>query len=243
VADSTYASLKLLFRCQNLSKPVTFITRLRLDAALYERGPTTTSWSENREASYQGRTALPNLSEVAEDPSTVWKPTKVGNWYGSGERMVEITSATAVCYSIRACSLCPYAGSWCAIRKASSKPRLSYLPSLKPTQRRSSPGLLCAGSSKQRSKRCADISASRAKGSGPKDSDTAHHPGAVGFLFSLVTLFAHRQMRQAVGAFRQAAWGSTRGIRPSSMCSPWRARSCGHNRRGLSAGRPRTPRR
>jgi hypothetical protein len=33
VADSTYASLKLLFRCRNLSRPVTFITRLRLDAS------------------------------------------------------------------------------------------------------------------------------------------------------------------------------------------------------------------
>ena len=57
VADSTYASLKLLFRCRSLSNPVTFITRLRLDAALYLRtGPTTTSWSD-REASPQGRTA------------------------------------------------------------------------------------------------------------------------------------------------------------------------------------------
>ncbi|MCA1718103.1 MAG: transposase [Actinobacteria bacterium] len=36
VADSAYASLKLLFRCRSLSRPVTFITRLRLDAALYE---------------------------------------------------------------------------------------------------------------------------------------------------------------------------------------------------------------
>jgi hypothetical protein len=43
VADSAYASLKLLFRCQSLSRPVSFVTRLRLpdaacalDAALYE---------------------------------------------------------------------------------------------------------------------------------------------------------------------------------------------------------------
>ena len=39
VADSTYASLKLLFRCRSLSRPITFITRLRLDAALYEPAP------------------------------------------------------------------------------------------------------------------------------------------------------------------------------------------------------------
>ena len=40
VADRAYASLKLLSHCRSLSKPVTFITRLRLDAALYEPAPT-----------------------------------------------------------------------------------------------------------------------------------------------------------------------------------------------------------
>lgn len=33
VADGTYSSLKLLDRCRRLRKPITFITRLRLDAA------------------------------------------------------------------------------------------------------------------------------------------------------------------------------------------------------------------
>ena len=32
VADRAYASLKLLDRCRKLSNPITFITRLRLDA-------------------------------------------------------------------------------------------------------------------------------------------------------------------------------------------------------------------
>ncbi len=36
---------------------------------------------------------------MAEDPNTVWKLTTIANWYGSGERMVEISSATAVWYS------------------------------------------------------------------------------------------------------------------------------------------------
>jgi hypothetical protein len=38
-ADRAYASLKLLDRCRKLTNPVTFITRLRLDAALYEPAP------------------------------------------------------------------------------------------------------------------------------------------------------------------------------------------------------------
>ena len=88
VADSAYASLRLLalWPCF-LPRPVTFITRLRLDAALYDPAPP-------RRAGQIGRPRLkgkrlPNLSVVAEDPSTVW--------YGSGERIVEVASATAVC--------------------------------------------------------------------------------------------------------------------------------------------------
>jgi hypothetical protein len=62
VADSTYASLKLLFRCRSLSRPVTFITRLRLDAALYEpAGPATTPPSD-RETAPQGRASAESFS-------------------------------------------------------------------------------------------------------------------------------------------------------------------------------------
>src|SRR5215213_3145107 len=69
VADRAYASLKLLDRCRKLSDPITFITRLRLDGALYEPAPP-------RRPSQMGRPRikgerLPNLSEVAQDPSTV----------------------------------------------------------------------------------------------------------------------------------------------------------------------------
>jgi hypothetical protein len=39
VGDNTYAALDLLHACQSLAHPVTFITRLRLDAALYEPAP------------------------------------------------------------------------------------------------------------------------------------------------------------------------------------------------------------
>ena len=97
MADRTFASVKLLSPCRSSSKPVTFITRIRVDAALYEPAPP-------RRPGQRGRPRLkgerqPNLSVVAQDPTTVWKPTKIANWYGSGEREVEIASATAVWYS------------------------------------------------------------------------------------------------------------------------------------------------
>ena len=97
MADRAYASLKLLDRCRKLCKPITFVTRLRLDAALYEPAPPRRPGQIGRPRIKGER--LPNLSEVAEDPSTVWESTKIANWYGSEERTVEIASATAVWYS------------------------------------------------------------------------------------------------------------------------------------------------
>ena len=97
VADRAYASLKLLESCRKLSDPITFISRLRLDAALYEPAPPRRPHQIGRPRLKGER--LPNLSAVAQDPTTVWKPTKMANWYGNAERMVEIASQTAVWYS------------------------------------------------------------------------------------------------------------------------------------------------
>ena len=94
VADRAYASLKLLENCRKLSNPITFITRLRLDAALYEPAPPRRPGQLGRPRLKDER--LPNLTEVAQDPATVWKPTEIANWYGSGDRTVEIASEKAV---------------------------------------------------------------------------------------------------------------------------------------------------
>jgi hypothetical protein len=97
VGDGGYASLKLLDRCRSLSDPITFITRLRLDAALYEPAPP-------RQPHQKGRTPLkgarlPNLSAVAADLRTSWTSITLADWYGKGERVVEIVSSTALWYS------------------------------------------------------------------------------------------------------------------------------------------------
>ena len=97
VADSTYASLKLLERCRKLADPIIFVTRLRLDAALYEAAPPRYPGQMGRPRLKGAR--LPNLSAVAEDPATVWQPITVAGWYGEGERTVEVVSGTAVWHS------------------------------------------------------------------------------------------------------------------------------------------------
>jgi DDE superfamily endonuclease len=94
VADAGYASLKLLDRCRRLPNPVTFITRPRLDAALYEA-------ASPRRPGQMGRPRLKgerlaNLSAVAEDPDTDWAPITLAHWYGKSERTIEVVSDTAI---------------------------------------------------------------------------------------------------------------------------------------------------
>jgi len=98
VADSGYACIRLLAACRGfLPKPVTFVTRfLRLDAALYEPAPPRKPKQIGRPRLKGKR--LPTLAAVAHDPSTTWMPVVVADWYGKGERTVEVASATAVWY-------------------------------------------------------------------------------------------------------------------------------------------------
>jgi hypothetical protein len=97
VADGGYAALKLLDRCRRFSEPITFITRLRLDAALYEPAPPRYSGQIGRPRLKGDR--LPNLSVLAEDPTTHWAPITLNNWYGNSKRIIEIVSGTAVWHS------------------------------------------------------------------------------------------------------------------------------------------------
>jgi hypothetical protein len=97
VADGGYAALKLLDRCRRLSEPITFITRLRLDAALYEPAPPRHCGQIGRPRLKGDR--LPNLSVLAEDPTTEWAPITLNNWYGNSKRTIEIVSGTALWYS------------------------------------------------------------------------------------------------------------------------------------------------
>ena len=128
-----------LERCRKLSNPITFITRLRLDAALYEPAPPRHPGQRGRPRLKGER--LPNLSVVAEAPDTFWKPATIANWYGSGERTVEIFSETAVWYStgLFAVPVC-----WVLVRdppgQFTTQGPSSCVQTLKPIQKRSSPG-------------------------------------------------------------------------------------------------------
>ncbi|WP_456316830.1 IS701 family transposase [Teichococcus aestuarii] len=73
---------------------VTSITRLRLDAALYDPAPPRLPGTNGRPRTKGAR--LPDLSEVLRSTHTCWQLVTVPGWYGEGEREVEICTATAV---------------------------------------------------------------------------------------------------------------------------------------------------
>ncbi len=96
VSDSTYSIISLLLWCQSLSSPVTLITRLRLDAALYEPAPTRMRGQMGRPRLKGKR--LPTLARWLDGPNTNWMTLTVPSWYGGEEREVEIVTDTAVWY-------------------------------------------------------------------------------------------------------------------------------------------------
>ena len=95
VADSSYAVLDLLHFCQSLAQPVTLITRLRLDAALYEPAPPRKP-GQNGRPRVKGK-RLPTLKELLGLTDMHWTKALVA-WYDGTTRTVELTSQTAVWY-------------------------------------------------------------------------------------------------------------------------------------------------
>jgi hypothetical protein len=92
VADSAFAAIEFLAA---VSKHVCVVTRLRLDANLFAFPP------PKRKG--RGRPAikgkpLKKLSAVLNDPKVRWQRCRISLWYGRTDRMVEITSGTALWY-------------------------------------------------------------------------------------------------------------------------------------------------
>jgi hypothetical protein len=94
-ADSSYAVLELLAACAALSQPVTIVTRLRLDAALYESAPPREKGTKGAPRKKGAR--QPSLAERLADPQTEWTEVSL-RWYGGTPRRLDLASGTAVWY-------------------------------------------------------------------------------------------------------------------------------------------------
>ncbi len=92
VGDSSFAVVELLSAL--VRRGLICVTRLRLDAALYEPAPPRKPGTKGRSRKKGAR--LPALSEVLADARTVWQSVTVAGWYGVAERRLEICSGQAV---------------------------------------------------------------------------------------------------------------------------------------------------
>jgi hypothetical protein len=92
VADNGFSALEFLAAL--LRQEITCVTRLRLDAALYQPAPPRRPGAVGRPRTKGAR--LPTLATALADKETPWRRVTVPGWYGEGERIVEICSDTAV---------------------------------------------------------------------------------------------------------------------------------------------------
>jgi hypothetical protein len=110
VADRSFAALELLDNVKTLRRG-SVITRLRLDAALYDPPPLRVPGTTGRPRLKGER--RPTLEAVWADEKTPWTPRRVAPWYGEGPREVEVATATAVGYHT---GKPPVASRWVLIR-------------------------------------------------------------------------------------------------------------------------------
>src|SRR4051812_21637906 len=91
VADSSFSVIELL---RVVGRRLCMVTRLRLDAGLYEPAPARKPGTKGRPRVKGAR--LPSLAERIQDPATPWRRVTLAGWYGGGERRLDIASGTAV---------------------------------------------------------------------------------------------------------------------------------------------------
>src|SRR5690349_12304945 len=95
VADSSYAALELLAWCARQARPVTVITRLRLEAALYRPAPVRRP-GQNGRPRLKGK-RLATLARRLEQAHTRWQACRLC-WYGGEVRRLQLATGTAVWY-------------------------------------------------------------------------------------------------------------------------------------------------
>jgi hypothetical protein len=202
VADGGYAALALLARCAQLTNPIAVVTRLRLDAALYEPAPPRRPGRMGRPRVKGAR--LPTLAARLADPATVWTAATVADWYGEGERTVEVASDTAVWYHG---GLPPVPLRWVLIRD----PRGKFDPqALLCTDQGAPPAQILAWFVLRWRLEVTFAEVRRHLGVETQRQWSAlairrTTPALLG-LFALVTLWAHPQMGPTGAIVRQAAW-------------------------------------
>lgn len=96
VVDGGLVAVKLGLRCCRLAVPVTYVSRLRLDAALYD--PPTVAPPGKRGPKAKKGARQPSVQARLTDPTTQWTTVTLA-WYGGTQREVDLASGTAHWYT------------------------------------------------------------------------------------------------------------------------------------------------
>ena len=96
VADSSFAALEWLEALRQLPMPVNVVTRLRLDAALYDPAPQRHPKQMGRPRQVGAR--LATLKSRLEDTQTDWQLLTIDGWYGGRTAQLQVISQTALWY-------------------------------------------------------------------------------------------------------------------------------------------------
>jgi hypothetical protein len=115
VADNSYAVLERFSCAAGLRQPVTVITRLRLDVALYDPAPVRQPGTNGRPRKKGERQVT--LAQRVIDPQTSWQSLSVC-WYGKQQRLIEVATGTAVWFHN---GLPPVAIRWVLVRDPEGK--------------------------------------------------------------------------------------------------------------------------
>ncbi len=115
VVDGAMAALKLGLRCAALDRPVTYVTRLQLNARLFDTPPP-------RQPGQRGPNRIvgarqPKPKDWLTDPVTPWQSVIVP-WYNGQRRSVEFVSHIALWYT---CGVTPLLGHWVVVRDPQGK--------------------------------------------------------------------------------------------------------------------------
>ncbi|MCP4826038.1 MAG: transposase, partial [Shimia sp.] len=92
VTDGGLTAVKLGLRCAGYANPVTYVSRLRLDAVLHDP-PGPQPRSKRGPKPKKGK-RQPALKKVLLDPRTKWRKCEI-DWYGGKRRLIEMATGTA----------------------------------------------------------------------------------------------------------------------------------------------------